>query len=343
MRRSIFVFGILVCGIAAVGACRKNQIEQSDIDASNLVAVTTNPPEGSYLGQLTSVVFSFSQPVTGMDTLANIQLSGSGVGTSNVTGVYAAGGNAYTVNFSGVVTNGGLQIKLSNIRTSENQSLSRDTFFYIIDTTNPLVSSVPAIGSLIQSLPSIDLTYSKAVTGANIAANYSLSGAGVGSLTVSSAQSLGGNRYRIFFSGTPGTAGFSLLIQNVQDAQARPLSGSTLNFVADVSGPTMTAQPVNGSTTAQPAQIDITFSEQVQNALLPASYSLTGGGKGSLTVSGVTQLTTYKYRLALSGTAANGLFSILPAGVTDLAANVDLQEVDDARRNRSELISKAAY
>lgn len=320
MRRSFWLIGF-AGWLLLSGACRKNVSGPSEIDTSNLVSVTTNPPDGSYLGQVTSISISFSQPVRGMDTLANIGLSGSGVGTSQIVGINPTGENTYTVSFSGAATNGGFQVKLRNIHNAENRSLTRDTLFYNIDTTNPLVSSAPAINSLVKSLPSIDLTYSKAVTGANIAANYSLSGAGAGSLTVSSVQPLGGNRYRVFFSGTLGTSGFSVFIQNVQDTEARPLSGPTLNFVADVSGPTMTAQPVSGSTTAQPAQVDITFSEQVQNALLPASYSLTGGGRGSLVVSGVTQLTTYKYRLALSGSAANGLLSIQPAGVMDMAGN----------------------
>ncbi len=98
--------------------------------------------------------------------------------------------------------------------------------------SNPVAfTTVPADGSKVDALPQIDIVYSEAVTGADTAGNYSLSGGGTGTLAVSSVQALGNNAYRILLSGTPADGSIVLTIQNVSGMQNNALSEDTVAYL----------------------------------------------------------------------------------------------------------------
>ena len=99
------------------------------------------------------------------------------------------------------------------------------------DVGGPTVTAVPADGSRIDGSPNtIDLTFSEEVTGADIAGNYSFSGAGAGSLSVSGVVPVSGTTYRLTFSGTPGSGGITLTLSNILDLTGKPMEDDTVSY-----------------------------------------------------------------------------------------------------------------
>ncbi len=97
---------------------------------------------------------------------------------------------------------------------------------------NPITFTVnPADGSKVDTLSQIEIVYSDAVTGAETAGNYILSGSGLGTLAVTSVQAAGTNTYRIFLSGTPGDGSIVLTIQNVTGTESNALAENTVAYL----------------------------------------------------------------------------------------------------------------
>ncbi|NOY08081.1 MAG: DUF2341 domain-containing protein [Spirochaetes bacterium] len=101
-----------------------------------------------------------------------------------------------------------------------------------IDQVQPTVVSItPADGSNIDSsLNEIVIEYSEAVENADTPGNYSLSGSGVNSLSVSGASETGTNTYTITLTGTPQEGAITLTISNIADSTGNPLSGNVFDY-----------------------------------------------------------------------------------------------------------------
>jgi hypothetical protein len=102
------------------------------------------------------------------------------------------------------------------------------------DTDAPFVLSVsPADGSKVDAgaIDRIDITYTEAVSGADVLGNYGLSGSGSGGLSLDSVVAMGLNSYRVSVSGVPGDGPVVLTISNVVDTVGNGLTGNTLRWV----------------------------------------------------------------------------------------------------------------
>jgi hypothetical protein len=183
----------------------------------------------------------------------------------------------------------------------------------------------PAAGSAFRTLSNIDITYGQAVVGGNVAGNYLLSGAGLGTLVVMGANQISGNTYRIVFWGTPGTGAVSLTVAGLKNSGGALFSSQTINYTADGTAPTATPSPAENTYIPQYgwSSVDFTFSESVTGANLLANYTLGGTAVGGLTKVSVTNPSASVYRLNLAGSTAfgTGTVTVTLANITDMLGN----------------------
>lgn len=91
-------------------------------------------------------------------------------------------------------------------------------------------------------------------------------------------------------------------------------NGALTRFLTDQaagSAFTLTTSPANGATIGSLAQIDVTFSKPPTGATTLANYALSGAGVGTLAITGASLLSGMTYRLAISGSVANGTITLL--------------------------------
>ena len=121
-------------------------------------------------------------------------------------------------------------------------------------------------------------------------------------------------------NGSIGEGDIQLQLSNIEDLPGHPLSNTTISLTGDLTNPTQSPSPTEGTHCSALDHIDITYSKQVQNATAINNYLLSGSGATSLSVSEVV-LTGTTYRLTLAGTVANGPITVTINDVTDLAGN----------------------
>ncbi len=283
---------------------------------------TESPVGGSTLSSLTTVTVIFSERVTGADVHGNYALSGAGSGTLALALVADKGNNVYELTFAGLVNNGNITITLNNIEDRAGNPLAGTAISYTGTTTDPTQSAAPPSGSILNSLTTIDVTYSKQVTGADVPGNYALSGAGVGSLSISSAALLSGNTYRLGLSGTPADGAITITISNVEDLVGNPLVGTAIQYAGDVSAPTVASStPAEGAVVKSLSSVQINFSEAVLGASDAANYSLSGAGLGALALSTSIGVSGNTRTLYFSGQPVDGPIVVTLNNITDNAFN----------------------
>lgn len=285
------------------------------------------PANSASISSLSQVVIDFSEEVLNADQLANYTLGGIGQGTLSLQSVSVVATQA-TLNISGLVGNGAITLDLQNITDVAGNALLNPTLSFTGTTTSPTQTALPASGILSNSLTSVTITYSKEVTGADVLANYTLSGSGVGSLSPSAVTLVTPAifEYRLDFTGTPADGAVTLSIANIQDLVGNPLSGAQINYTFDVTGPVVTTlTPGTGSTLNQISGFDITYSEPVTGATIIANHTLSGTAVGTLQVASVAANVSpaNSYHVSLSGApATTGTLNFSVQNVTDALGNV---------------------
>lgn len=324
MKRLITIIIAVVSSGALLGACGGGGGDGAPVILPDTTAPTKteSPVGGSTVSSLTTVTVTFSERVTGAGDPGNYSLSGAGTGTLALASVADKGSNVYELTFSGLVNNGNITITLSNIADKAGNPLVGNTISYTGTTTDPTQSAVPASGSILNSLTTIDVTYSKQVTGADVLGNYALSGAGMGSLNISSAALLSGNTYRLSLSGTPADGTITITISNVADLVGNPLVGTTIQYNMDLTAPTIVSStPAGGTVVNALTSVQINFSEAVQGAGDAANYSLSGAGVGTLMLSTSISVSGNTRTLYFSGQPVDGPVVLTLNNVTDNASN----------------------
>jgi ELWxxDGT repeat protein len=314
-------YAALLCGVVLCGCSKDTSGISEEAGDATSPGFSVSPAQGSTLGSVTQVTVAFTESVKNAGVSANYALGGTGKGTLAITSVTTLSASAYRLNFSGTPADGVLSIQLGNITDTAGNALSGNLIYFVTDVTNPTLTSVPAAGVRVAALSQLDVTFSRAVTGATTAANYVVSGAGAGTVSVSGITSLGGNAYRVSFAGAPGNGALNINVNGIQDSMLRGLSGNIISLIGDITLPTWSANPATGNAVSSLASVDITFSEAVSNAGVTAGYSLSGSGVGTLTLTQVFQLTATSYRLVFSGAPITGTLNLAPSAITDTAGN----------------------
>jgi len=192
------------------------------------------------------------------------------------------------------------------------------------DTTAPYVSSAnPTGGSVVSTLTSVEITFNEDVTGADILANYSLSGVGVGTLILNSVT-YANQVATLSISGLVNNGTIDIGLDNVADLAGNVLPVYTLAISGTTISPTQTSVPASGTNNLTSlTTVEITYSKDMQNATDPANYMLSGTALGSLSLDTVALMagSTDTYELIFSGTPNDGTLDIDIVGVTDLVGN----------------------
>ena len=193
------------------------------------------------------------------------------------------------------------------------------------DGLPPEVTSVTVISPL-----GVDIVFNEAMGGAvSLAANYTLSGSGKGTLAdhPASVNSRGNNTYRLMWaSGTMVNGGdITITVENVSDSEGIAIADK--NFGTDVGGAIGVAPQLTSAIVRNTRVIDVTFSKKMGAGVGErTNYQLTGNGMGSLSANPdeVVHLSDNTYRLQwnagemLSGNS----ITITVSDVPDAAGNL---------------------
>lgn len=314
---------IAICSGALLVACSGNaefKITTKRADAIN-PELTAAPLSGTVVAALPSITLRFSEAVDGAGILSNYQITGQGAVALSLSQITKASDDTYSLTLTGTVSNGAIYLKLNNICDSAGNPLANDALLYIGDATSPVMTTSIASGSTVSALSSMQVQFSKAVSGGDITANYALSGPGVGSLIVQSATRISASTFQIDFSGSIATGSLTLTANNITDNGGRPPSANVSMFTVDFIAPTAVFSPAAGSLLSQPTALLLNFSETMTGASLVANYSLGGSGRGSLNIAGITALGSRSYIITLTGTAATGTLTVTLSNIFDTAGN----------------------
>lgn len=192
-----------------------------------------------------------------------------------------------------------------------------------------LVSAVPAAGAVVgaNGYQNIVLTFTKPVSAATSASNFSLTGSAVTNLSIASVTANAGV-YTLAVSGvaTSGTAVMTFV--NLVDAQGHAVTGS-YTFTIDVtppalvtsvtavgSGSSSTSEVVSFTppTDADYAQTQITFTPAAAGVTQPISVPK---GQNTATISGLAKSTTYSFSLKAVDALGNASAAVVASGKTE--------------------------
>ncbi|MFO1527487.1 MAG: chitobiase/beta-hexosaminidase C-terminal domain-containing protein [Turneriella sp.] len=217
---------------------------------------------------------SSASPAGGTYTTAqNVSMSCLDTGDADCAQIaYTTNGTDPTFDAAGNVTNGTLVTGMWSSPGSGTTTLkvrSRDeagnvgatvSYTFIADLP-PTYSVTPISGSAIPYLTEIEIVFSKTVTGASTAANYALSGAGIGSAIVTKAVNTTGNTYRIYFSGTISTGNVSITLNNITDASAQVPAANVITYTGVEGNPPLTTADHNGGAFTSSQVVNLSCSD----------------------------------------------------------------------------------
>ncbi len=102
------------------------------------------------------------------------------------------------------------------------------------DTVAPNIShSYPPSSAFVSSLATLDLTFSEPVIGADVKSNYTVSGAGAGTLAIAGVTAISSTQFQISLSGVVGNGNITISLSNITDLAGNALS----NPVIGLNGP----------------------------------------------------------------------------------------------------------
>ncbi|MCB1147789.1 MAG: Ig-like domain-containing protein, partial [Leptospiraceae bacterium] len=292
-----------------------------NVDLGLPTIISSTPTAGTLLNSLTQLDIVYSEVMANAGNSGSYSISNNGTGSLNVVSAANISGNQYRLTLSGTVGNGSFSVTSNATDLAGNSNAANVLNFNADNVTPTIVSSTPANSSSLNALTTIEFTFSEAVSGALNSGNYSLTGAGAVTLSISGVSSLGGNSYRINIAGTPQNGTINLAMANISDTAGNTISGTVLTYTGDFSGPTATTNPANSGFISSLTTLDITYSEPVVNAATLTNYSISGSGQGSLTLQSVNPQGGNVYRLIFTGTPVNGTLSLNITNILDSFGN----------------------
>ena len=278
-------------------------------------------PRGITIASLQNISVLYSEPVTGAENPLNYRVSGSGVGSLAVKNVTKIKSGAYVIYFTGTPRDGDVTLQISNVTDIAGNALQENSLAFTADVTPPLFTFSPAEDKPLNKLDEIQLNFSEVVFGTGQAANYSLTGEGIGDLKILRAEALAENKFKIYLGGKPGNGRIALQLGDVTDAAGNKAQKDTLIFRADTTAPTFVVSPKSGALAKEFSRIDVSYSKPVTGGSEPKNYILSGDGVGSLKIDRITELGASEYRILLTGKPQSGAIQFTIANVSDLAGN----------------------
>ncbi len=277
-------------------------------------------------------------PAGGVTTASNYTVSGTGKGTlaNNPNSVALVTGNTYRLTWiAGEMAIGGdVNIAVANATDlASNPVSSSATHTGGGIGVRPTVSSVTAQADGHE----IDIAYSEPMGGAGVttAVNYTVSGAGKGTLASNptSVTLVGGNIYRLTWPTTEDMSGGGDITVTVTSGTAMDLAGNAVtatNSATQLGGALGSTPTVSSVAVASGLIVDVTFSEPMlesgsPSVLTAASYTVSGAGMGSLAANPTSAVNhggnTYRLTWASGEMVLGGDVTITVAGVFDAANN----------------------
>ncbi len=300
------------------------------------VAATT-PRAGTLINSLSQYVVDFSEPIntTGVG-LGDLVLSGPAVGSLVVTSFNIVDADTVRFNLIGLPGNGTITLTMpaGAVADLAGNPLTQDARNLTADTIAPYVSSTsPTSGSRINALPTYTVTFSEAIdtTGVGVG-DLLVSGAGAGTLAVSSYTIVSSNTVRFDLSGSPtdGSVVLTVPAGAVNDVAGNPLTQYVGTLTADVTAPfVVSTVPTAGAIISSLSQYVVDFSEPIDPlSVQTTDLVISGAGSGGLGVTGITIVDQDTVTFLLSGALANGplTLSLLAGAVTDLTGNPSLAD-----------------
>ncbi len=277
------------------------------------------------------VVFTMAMDDTAATTAANYTLSGSGQGTlsSHPASVTALSGTTYRLGWTtgAMIAGGDVTIAVADINDALGHPLGDPKDGTDVGggvTVVPVVTSVDVHSAL-----SVDVTFSEIMgSSAGVAANYTVSGSGQGSLsgTPATAALVSGSTYRLTWDSGEMVNGGDITITtaNIHDAVGNAVGSP--NGGTDAGAGIGTAPSVTDVNVYSATQVDVSFTEALgTGATVTTSYTLSGSGKGSLSnhPTSVAPQPGNVYRLTWNaGEMFNGGdITVTVANVEDVAGN----------------------
>jgi uncharacterized cupredoxin-like copper-binding protein len=229
-------------------------------------------------------------------------------------------------------------IRSSFPRLAFGQYLYRISFLTILALLMVAISSQQALAVAptvmnvtVTSGTTVDVTFNQAMDGVTVlvAANYSVSGTGQGSLANNPDNVVlqAGNTYRLtWIAGEMVNLGdititVAAVVENaIFEAMGVPDSGT------DVGGAIGTAPTVTGVSVVNSTTVDVTFSEPMgAGVVTAANYTISGTGQGSLAnnpnIVALQAGTTYRLTWAAGSMQQGGTVTITVNNVSDVAGN----------------------
>jgi hypothetical protein len=116
---------------------------------------------------------------------------------------------------------------MNNIADAAGNQPAVTSIPYSADLVGPTATPGIANFSTMSTLTELDITFSESVFGADNINNYTVHGAGAGSLAVDSVSPISSAAYRITFTGDLSNGNFSIRMHGIADAMENQVANDT--------------------------------------------------------------------------------------------------------------------
>lgn len=308
-------------------------------DSTSPNVLSTIPAvDSSVNSDVSTVSIQFSESVlnsvdfNGALNIQNYILLGEGGEGLSISTITEVSESEYTLNLSGSLKEGSVSLTVKNIKDKLGIMMEQQELSWVVDKTQPqLVISIPeSQQSINPNLNEISVTFDESVVNGSDLVNYSLSGTGLGSATISEILGSGLGPYILKLNGVFTNGNVQLTINNIQDDASNLLSETVLNYSVDTEKPTLTqTYPENGETiNDREVLIQLWFSEPINNNSNDSlsiknlnNFNLSGDASAGINVIAVSGEGLGPYHVMLSDALSDGTLTVTLNNVTDVSGN----------------------
>jgi hypothetical protein len=283
--------------------------------------VQVTPAPGGYINATDEIVLKFSEPVSGADSAGNYNISGKAARRLKLRKIESRGENSWALLLDGKPAEGELLLEMRQISDLVGNPLAQKQIAYTVDLTPPEFEIFPKSKTTLSKLANATVKFSEAMVNNLQVDNYVLKGSGVGTLKILKVAGGPGNSVVLTFAGTPTNGEIQLSLASLRDNAGNGLKTAEVEYLADVTVPTVSALPASGTRQRALQKINLEYSEEVMGFAGADLVTISGAGKGSLEVSKVWKTDAKHLEIQLNGQAADGPVNVTLPGVNDPAGN----------------------
>ncbi|MBN2444512.1 MAG: Ig-like domain-containing protein [Spirochaetales bacterium] len=263
-------------------------------DITTFAIQSVFPEEGKFLNRLSSSLrVTYNKEVTDADNPVYYSLTGNGLGTLAIDSINRITPEIVDIIFSGIPGNGTITFEVDNTLEDPagNTLTGNRSFTYLSDSILPeIITATPADSAkLDDNFSQVVISFSEDMLDAENIAHYSISGPGVGTLSITSVVLTGQRLYHINLAGNAENGKVIFTIQ-LTDMAGNPLVYNTIEYLRDLEPPEISSStPFDGSD-VKPSDflpsliINLEFNEFIIRASAEnrLNYSLSSPGLGTL-------------------------------------------------------------